>query len=178
MAQWTVIEDETGLTYVTSTPHFAWENGHAAFRTDDVDVSAAVINGRLLKVIVTDNDAVEAVGFVAMREKTAESLSADLAVLNLLDDLEGADLLIGEGALGDMTAGSFTYTANWSFAGNVFTRTAEAADNDIVHDDNATAGALYKCVITVATISAGGFTPQVGATSGTEITTAIKYSVH
>jgi hypothetical protein len=56
MAQWNSIEDETGMTYVTTSPHFAWENGHAAFRTDDVDVSAAVIDGRLLKVIVADGD--------------------------------------------------------------------------------------------------------------------------
>ncbi|GAG36874.1 unnamed protein product, partial [marine sediment metagenome] len=38
MAQWTSIEDESGMTYVTTTPHFAWENGNAQIRTDDVDV--------------------------------------------------------------------------------------------------------------------------------------------
>ena len=30
MAQWNSIEDETGMTYVITAPHFAFENGHAA----------------------------------------------------------------------------------------------------------------------------------------------------
>jgi len=177
MTQWNSIEDESGMSYVITAPHFAFEAGHAAIRTEEVDLSAAVIDGRLLKVILADNDAAEAIGFVAMREKTALSEGADLEYFDLLADRdESADLLIGEGALGDMTAGSFTYAANWTFGTQTFTRTAEAADHDIVHDDAATAGVLYKIVFTVATRTAGGLTAQVGATDGTKVELAGTYT--
>jgi hypothetical protein len=143
----------------------------ASFRTDDVDVTAAVIDGRLLKVVVADDGAIEAIGFVAEREKTALSVSADLGYVKEEADRVGADLLIGEGALGDMTAGSFTYASTWTFATNTFTRTAGAGNPDIVHDDAATAGKLYKIVITM-TATAGSLTPQIGANDGTARSTS------
>ena len=175
MAQWTSIEDETGMTYVTTSPHFSWENGNAAFRTDDVDVSAAVIDGRLLKVIVADNDSVEAIGFVAMREKTALSESDDLEYSTNLADLVGTtDLLDGEAALGDMDNTKWTYAGATTFATNVFTRTASGDDTSLVHDTAAVAGTLYKIMCTV-TVSAGGMTPFIGAAGGTEITASGSY---
>ena len=88
MAQWNSIEDETGMTYVITAPHFAFENGHAAIRTEEVDVTAAVIDGRLLKVILIDNDSAEAIGFVAMREKSSLAVGADLEYLSLVADPE------------------------------------------------------------------------------------------
>jgi hypothetical protein len=178
MAQWNSIEDETGMTYVTTAPHFAWENGAAAFRTEDVDVSAAVIDGRLLKVIVADNDSVEAIGFVAMREKTALSVSADKAYEINLSDLVGTtELMGGDGALGDMTSTNFTYAATWTYAANVFTRTADAGNLDVVHDTAAVAGTLYQVNVT-CTRSAGTLTPQVGGVDTTGIVASGSYTYY
>ena len=165
MAQWNSIEDETGMTYDNNNPHFAWENGHAAIRTEDVDVSAAVIDGRLLKVIVTDNDAAEAVGFVAMREKTALSVGADLGVIDLLADITATDLMAGDGTSGAIVDANFTIASTWTFATNTFTRTAGAGNPDIVHDTACVAGVLYRIQVTY-TRTAGNLTAQVGANDG------------
>jgi hypothetical protein len=176
---WRSIEDETGVTYVTTAPHFAWENGHAAIRTEDVDLTAAVIDGRLLKVVVADNDAVEAVGFVAMREKTALSLSADKThMLKAVTDFVGTtELMAGDGALGDMTSTNFTYAATWTFASHTFTRTADAGNLDVVHDTAAVAGTMYQVNVT-CTRSAGTLTPQVGGVDTTAITLSGSYTYY
>lgn len=173
MAQWTSIEDETGMTYVNTSPHFAFENGYAAIRTDDVDLTAAVIDGRLLKVILKDAAAVEAVGFVAMREKASLSLldDAGLAADLLVDGVSATDYLGGSMALGAMTETDFTYSSTWTFASHVFTRTADPGNLDIVFDTNAVAGTLYKVVLT-HTRTAGTLTPQIGGTDGTGLTTS------